>query len=141
MDKGPEYSWPLASRAKAVEGGLGESKVPIMMLASVPSFLVYDGFTGDIDAALLYEQILSLADTTNNMYTHLKQCLLSMLTAHNQGNCLPHESSDKIFAMVTLESCHWAKEKFEKCFPTLHLHLHKQQIITKWIWQHYLHSF
>jgi hypothetical protein len=118
-EKGPEYSWPLASRAKAVETGIEESKVPIMMIASIPSFLVYDGLTGDIDAALLYERVLSLADTTNTMYTHLKHFLLSTLTAHNQGDHLPHANGEEIFAMITPEARRWAKEKFDKCFPTL----------------------
>jgi hypothetical protein len=102
-DKGPDYSWPLTSRAKAVENGIAESKVEIMMIAPVPSFLVYDGLTRDIDAALLYERILSLADTTNSMYTHLKQFLLGVLTAHNQGDPCP--------MLVETRSLQWSPQK------------------------------
>jgi hypothetical protein len=54
-----------------------------MQIAPVPSYLVLDGFMGDIDAAEVYEQVLGRNSEGIEMYSHLKNFLLVCLSAHN----------------------------------------------------------
>jgi hypothetical protein len=117
MEKGPNYSWPLVSRAKATE--TETITVEIMQLAPVPTFLVYDGLVNDIDAADLYERILDMDDSTAPVLAHLKisysLSLLATIWAMNPQQCYqanllrpPHADARK-----------WAKDKFALSYPGL----------------------
>jgi hypothetical protein len=116
-EKGRDYTWPLASRAKACEGATNTFN--IMAIAPIPIFLVNDGIEADLDAALVYERVLGLDDATNDMFTHLKHFLLAVLTGHNQNDIPPHVTQDDLFAPTPADAKKWAKTKFNKCYPTL----------------------
>jgi hypothetical protein len=98
-EKGRDYTWPLASQAKATK--TTTNTVAIMTIAPIPIFLVNNGIDSNIDAALVYEQILGLDDATNDMFTHLKHFLLAVLTDHNQNDIPPHVTQDDLFAHHT----------------------------------------
>jgi hypothetical protein len=113
---GAEFSWPLTARRFAHENG---EVVPIMKLAPIPSFLVLDGLTQDINAAGLYERIQSLDNKEGEMFTHLSHFLLAVLTGHNLGDECPRLQLQDLFAPVPAQARLWAKACFSKTFPTL----------------------
>ena len=108
------YAWPLL-RATAVNTAQNT-----MQIAPVPAFLVMDGFKKDIDAADLYERVLSIETDGVEMYSHLKQFLLSCLQAHNQADTKPHIDHTDMLAPVPIEGRQWAKDRFTALFPGLH---------------------
>jgi hypothetical protein len=57
--KGWDYTWPLASHAKATENNT--TTYHIMAIAPILIFLVNDGIDADLDTALVYERILGLS--------------------------------------------------------------------------------
>jgi hypothetical protein len=109
--------WPLTSCAKATENRT--TTVNIMKIAPIPIFLVNDGIEADLDAALVYERILGLDNSTNEMFTHSKDFLLAVLTGHDQNDLSPHATQDEIFAPTPSDAKKWARDKFKKCFLTL----------------------
>jgi hypothetical protein len=116
-EKGPNYSWPLVSRAKAIE--TETTTVDIMQIAPVPTFLLYDGLDNDIDAADLYERVLELDDSTSPVLSHLKNFLLAFLTGHNIGDESPTVLPVEFVAPPHADARKWAKEKFALSYPGL----------------------
>lgn len=117
-EKGEHYSWPLASRAKVTEGN-DDYKVNVFKLAPLPPFLIYDGIDEDLDAATVYERILSVDDHTSPMFCHLKSFLLALLTGHNAPDNWPTIPSIELFAPTPAAAKTWARSKFNAVYPTL----------------------
>jgi hypothetical protein len=117
-EKGENYTWPLASRAKAVEGN-EDYTVQVLKLAPIPPFLIYDGIDQDLDAATVYERVLSVDDHNTPMFSHLKDFLLAILTGHNAGDEWPTIPSLELFAPAPAAARTWARTKFETVYPTL----------------------
>jgi hypothetical protein len=111
--KGNGYSWPLISNTNVTARG------ECMQLAPIPSYLVYDGFSTDIDAAEVYERVLSVDTDNNLMYDHLKRFLRACLSTHVQGNNRPSVSIAILIQPAPNEAKTWARKKFKTSFPTL----------------------
>jgi hypothetical protein len=114
--EGANYAWPLYPRARANEAQTFES---VMQLAPIPSFLVLDGFTKDLDAAEIIERMDGLDDTDGDMYTHLRKFLMACLTGHNANDRCPRLQLDQILAPVSVQARIWAGKKFQDTYPTL----------------------
>jgi hypothetical protein len=117
-EKGETYAWPLASRAKAVEGN-GDHTVKVFKIAPIPPFLIYDGIDQDLDAALVYERVLGLDDHTTAMFSHLKSFLLAILTGHNAPDKWPTIPNTALVAPPPAVAKAWARDKFKKVYPAL----------------------
>lgn len=113
--QGRTYTWPLVRRVNA-EGNNG---VEVMKLAPIPSYLVLDGITRDLDAAEVLERIESLDNTDGEMFTHLKNFLLSVLTSHNVNDECPRISQELLLAPVSADARRWASQKFKAAYPAL----------------------
>jgi hypothetical protein len=97
----PEFNWPLVPRIQAHEVN---NTVSIMCIAPIPAFLVFDGFTSDVNVAELLERIASFDNTDGEMYTHLKNFLLACLTSHNQGDNCPRLDPNHLFTPVPAQA-------------------------------------
>ena len=115
ISKGPTYTFPLLQRNKVAE------EVPILQVAPIPAYLVYDGFHQDLDAADVYERLLAIdaADEDLYMYRHAQHFLLSCLSTHNSGDAKPYVSPPTIMAPIPQVAKEWAKDRFRAIFPTL----------------------
>jgi hypothetical protein len=114
-EKGADYEWPLLRRDKVT------TTKDIMQFAPIPSYLVLDGFVGDIDAAEVYERVLSINNDDVEMYSHLKNFLLACLSAHNAPDNKPYISHVTLLAPPPAEARRWVAQKFKSLFPTLNL--------------------
>jgi hypothetical protein len=112
-EKGKNYTYPLLPR-KSVE-----NTEMIMMIAPIPAYLVYDGFTDDLDAADVYERLLSVDTSSNGMYDHAQHFLLACLSSHRIDDEKPFAPGIEFMTQVPEEARKWAKERFTTHFPTL----------------------
>jgi hypothetical protein len=112
--QGANHSFPLVRRANA-----SSTTVNVMGIAPIPAFLVLDGITTDLDAAILLERVLSLDDTDGEMYTHLKEYLRCVLTGHNVGDIHCRVNQATLNAPIIGDARRWANEKFKNSFPTI----------------------
>ena len=114
--KGANYSWPLLPNAQV------PTSAPVMKLAPIPCFLVYDGIHNQLDAAVVYERILkkqNLNDNNKNMYQHLRRFLRSCLQSHNKNTNNPSLDLEVVAAAPSTEARSWAQANFTKIFPSL----------------------
>ncbi len=114
--KGANYSWPLLPNSQVT------TSAPVMKLAPIPCFLVYDGIQHQLDAAEVYERILKKQDLTENsknMYQHLRRFLRSCLQSHNKTANNPSLDLNVVAAAPSPEARSWAMANFEKIFPSL----------------------
>lgn len=112
-DKGPTYRYPLIQRRSIATAN------SIMKAAPVPAYIVYDGFHRNLDAAEVYERLLTINTDDNDMFEHLKRFLRACLGAHNADDAKPWVSQDDLFQPLTTPAKRWAKQKFKSLFPTL----------------------
>ena len=113
-DKGRNYRYPLLSRT-SITGTERVSKI-----APIPAYLIYDGFHSNLDAAEVYERVLSVeALDYNPMIVHLKDFLLACMGAHYAADQTPWTSQEDLFHPISLDAKRWVKTKFNSLFPTL----------------------
>ena len=112
--QGRNFTWPLVRRLNATT-----TTVNIMKIAPIPSYLILDGITKDLNAAEILERIYGLDNTDGEMFTHLKNFLLACLTSHNVDDEAPTISQDVLFAPVPTDARRWATQKFRSAYPTL----------------------
>ena len=112
--QGATHTFPLVRRSNAAN-----TTVSVMGLAPIPAFLVLDGITNDLDAAVVLERVLSLDDTTGEMYTHLKDYLRCVLTGHNVNDLTCRLDQDILNAPLSVEARRWANTKVLSSYPTL----------------------
>ena len=120
--KGDEYGWPLLQNAQV------NTKTTTMKMAPIPSFLVYDGFETDLDAAVVYERVIMQEDTDGAevMYTHFCHFLHSCLQTHNKTAQNPSIPLEYFAATPSIAARQWAKSKFAQMFLTLTAAPHPQ---------------
>ena len=84
--KGKDFSWPLLRKADM--GGL---EADIYCLCPIPAFLVYDGFTCDLNAAEVLERLSSLPANADYdvLYDHAKHFLQACLLGSNTNDGKP----------------------------------------------------
>jgi hypothetical protein len=112
-EKGQNYTYPLFPRNQATQAS------QIMCLAPIPANIVYDGFEGDLDAALVLERLMSIDVDNSDMLTNVQTFLLACLTSQGQNDPKPYVPLENITAPATAESRAWAKDRFLAAFPTL----------------------
>ena len=109
----PNYNHPLL-QAIAVQ-----TTQNLMKLAPIPAWLVFDGFESDLDAAALYERVITTVDEDTPMYNHLKHFLLACLAKHNAQDNVHHATAADIIAQIPRDARRWSHERFKTLFPTL----------------------
>ncbi len=107
------YSHPLLPRNRVDETAW------VLPLSPIPAFLVYDGFQGDLDAAEVYERVLSVENHNTPMFRNLKSFLRSSLGGHNVGDVKPYVDPLAFMAQPPPEAKVWATSRFKSHFPTL----------------------
>jgi hypothetical protein len=110
---GPNYNHPLL-QAIAVQ-----TTQNLLKLAPIPAWLAFDGFEGDLDAAELYERVLTTVDVDTPMYEHLKHFLLACLAKHNAQDNVHHTTAAAIIAQIPRDARRWSHSRFNILFPTL----------------------
>ena len=112
--KGANYTWPLKSRDI-------NNQSSIMQIAPIPAHLIFDGFQTDLDAAEVYERVLTVTedDASRPMYTHLREFLRASLGRHNTNDNKPYLPTHIIMSAPSMQARQWANTKFASCFPTL----------------------
>ena len=113
-EDGVNYTYPLLRRNQ-VNG----NTVNIFKIAPIPAYLVYDGFTKDLDAAELLERVLGSADTTTTLFDHLKKFLCAVLTSQNVQDNKPHIPMEDSLTAISNPAKVWAQQKFKLHFPQL----------------------
>ena len=111
--KGEHYTYPLLNRITVT------NKESLMKLAPIPAYLVYDGFNTNLDAAEIYERVLSMDDHDTPTYAHLKHFLLACLNAHNAPDHKPWVPHEFLLQPPSAVAKRWATIKFGDIFPTL----------------------
>jgi hypothetical protein len=110
---GPNYNHPLL-QAIAVQ-----TTQQLLKLAPIPAWLAFDGFEGDLDAAALYERIVTTVANDTPMYRHLKHFLLACLAKHNAQDNVHHATPASIIAQIPRDARKWSHSRFKTLFPTL----------------------
>ena len=110
---GADFHHPLLARHKVT------NTESVFQIAPVPGFLVYDGLSRDLHAALLIERLDAIETDGIEMYSHLKHLLLACLTPHNLNHHKPYISQQHLLQMPVNQARIWATEKFGRLFPTL----------------------
>ena len=113
--QGRDYNWPLLRRNVIS----ANPTYNMMQLAPVPSHLILDGFTKDLEAAEVLERIIGLENTEGEMFTHLKHFLLVCLSGHNIGDSHTLLSQEELLTPTPADARRWATRKFAVTFPTL----------------------
>ena len=109
----PNYNHPLL-QAIAVQ-----TTQNLMKLAPIPAWLVFDGFESDLDAAALYERVITTVEEDTPMYNHLKHFLLACLAKHNAQDNVHHATAADIIAQIPRDARRWSHERFKTLFPSL----------------------
>jgi hypothetical protein len=112
-EKGRDFTWPLLTKDKVTTDQL------IMQLAPIPPFVVYDGFTADINAALIYERLMRIDTHGLPIYQHAKHFLLACLSKNNLADNKPFISNEILLEQPTITAKRWANERFKFHFPLL----------------------
>jgi hypothetical protein len=112
--QGATHSFPLVRRATAAN-----TSVQVMGIAPIPAFLVLDGVTTDLDAAIVLERVLTMDNTEGEMYTHLKNFLRCVLTGHNLGDPHCRVNQATLNAPIVADARRWANDKFKHSFPSI----------------------
>ena len=111
--KGPIFTYPLVARANITTSN------NLMQLAPIPPFLLYDGINRDLNAANIYERLLTINTTDTPMYDHLKNFLLACLSSHHLPNNKPYLPLETLLAPPSASALRWAGTKFPTIFPTI----------------------
>ena len=110
---GNGYRWPLSQERNATE------EHTLVQLVPIPAFLVYDGFDKNLDAAEIYERVLSLDDHQQPVFDHLKKFLRALVVQHNQNSTTPALTPETLMQPMPNEARVWANTRFKTYFPTL----------------------
>lgn len=111
--KGADFLHPLLSRNRIT------GTKPIMRIAPIPTYLVYDGLNQDLNAALILERLMSVDTDGIEMYEHLRYFLLACLAAHNTNQPKPYIAQQYLMAPPVNSARLWATAKFKALFPAL----------------------
>jgi hypothetical protein len=111
--KGANFAYPLLPSNRVLE------TQPILQIAPIPTYLVYDGLNQDLNAADILERLMSVDTADNDTYTHLRHMLRACLSAHNQNQNKPYIAQQYLMAPPVIPARRWAAEKFKAIFPSL----------------------
>ena len=91
----------------------------VMRIAPIPAYFVYNGFSNDLNAADIYEQILH-SEHQSPMLVHAKTFLQAQLVGplRNEDNKL-YVGQNEWNRMLPVESKMWRKDKLESIMPSL----------------------
>ena len=96
-----------------------DSTTQILLLAPIPVYLVYDGFENDLDAAMVYERLLTTAQT-GPMIDHARQFLCSALVGPFRANDKkPFVPAAEWLTMPPPPTRIWRKQRVETLFPSV----------------------
>jgi hypothetical protein len=91
----------------------------ILRIAAIPTYLVYDGFNTDLDAAEVYERVMDCQEASD-MRTHALAFLRScMIGGWRLNDAKPFIATDQFYGMVPPEARVWANQQCRTLFPTI----------------------
>jgi len=91
----------------------------ILRIAAIPTYLVYDGFNKDLDAAEVYERVMDCQEASD-MRTHALAFLRScMIGGWRLNDAKPFIATDQFYGMVPPEARVWANQQCRTLFPTI----------------------
>lgn len=76
MVKGIEFLYPLLAK------NVITTTEEIVEFVSISAYSVYDRLDGDLNRALMLDQVMSASSITSDMMTHLRHFLRSCLSSH-----------------------------------------------------------
>ena len=88
-----------------------------MLLAPIPVYLVWDRFEKDLDAGMVYEQLMDCQhelDARTHAMSFLRSCLLGRWRDNDAKPFLP---AHKFFHMLALEARLWVGNQFAQLLP------------------------
>ena len=93
-----------------------------MKVALIPTYFVYDGFEGDLDATLVYESLMRHNNVEDEMFEHFKTFLRACLSSHNTADEKPYVDATVFAATPVWKARKWAKQRkkshvFHPCNP------------------------
>lgn len=114
LREGKDVFWPLGHGARATQNN------PVMQIAPIPAFLVYDGFGKDLDAIEVYERVLSVRECREcDMFAHLRAFLRTCLITHNNSKVpRPFVKNDTFFKAPPQHALEWAVARFKALMPS-----------------------
>jgi hypothetical protein len=112
-EKGANFQWPLLPRDKVT------TEESIMQIAPLPPYLLYDGISTDLNAALLYERILHEDTHGLPIFQHAKQFLRACLSRHNNPDVKPYVAHMTLLQVPSSDARKWANARFKSHFPSL----------------------
>ena len=91
----------------------------ILRIAAIPTYLVYDGFNKDLDAAEVYERVMDCQEASD-MRTHALAFLRScMIGGWRLNDAKPFIATDQFYGMLPPEARVWANQQCRTLFPTI----------------------
>ena len=91
----------------------------ILRIAAIPTYLVYDGFNTDLDAAEVYERVMDCQEASD-MRTHALAFLRScMIGGWRLNDAKPFIATDQFYGMLPPEARVWANQQCRTLFPTI----------------------
>ncbi len=91
----------------------------VLILCPVPAYWVYDGFTKDLPAALVYERVLDCQHDSPMRSDALKFLRACLVSSHRQQDVKPYIPQDIYQRMAPQEARAWAVNKFNLLCPPL----------------------
>ena len=91
----------------------------IMQLAPIPTYLVYDGFEEDLDAAIIYERLRACqhpSEMLNHAIAFLRSCMIGKWRLDDNK---PFTSPASFTAMPHQEARRWATSRCRALFPAI----------------------
>jgi hypothetical protein len=90
-----------------------------LRIAAIPTYLVYDGFNKDLDAAEVYERVMDCQEASD-MRTHALAFLRScMIGGWRLNDAKPFIATDQFYGMLPPEARVWANQQCRTLFPTI----------------------
>ena len=91
----------------------------LLKIAPIPTYFVYDGFEGELNAADVYERVLDSAET-NAMMDHVQSFLRSALVGpFRSTDVKPFVSRDAWFTTAPIAAKSWRKDRLVDLFPSI----------------------
>ncbi len=106
---------------------LHQNTKPIPLLVPIPAFLIYDGFSKDLDALDVFERVLTVEPRLANATSHSTQALfpllnhflLACLTKYNKDDNGVIINTECLLARLSTEAVEWQPQRIRSLYPSV----------------------